>query len=73
MENVPYSSAVGSLMYVMAGSIPDLAYAVGLVCRYMSKLGRDHLLTVKWIMRDIQGALYLNLTFTKNEEFKVRG
>lgn len=55
MENVPYSSAVGSLMYTMVGSRPDLAYAV------------------KWIRRYIQGALKLNLTFTKEKDFVIRG
>lgn len=47
MENIPYSSAVGSLMYAMVGSKPDLGYAVGLVCRFMSSPGRDHWSAVK--------------------------
>lgn len=73
MEEVPYSSAVGSLMYAMVGSRPDLAYAVGLVCRYMSAPGREHWLAVKWIMRYLRGALKLNLTFKKSSDFKIRG
>lgn len=73
MRKVPYSSAVGSLMYAMVGSRPDLAYAVGLVCRYMSKPGKEHWLAVKWIMRYIKGALGINLTFTRGSDFKVRG
>lgn len=44
-------------MYAMVGSKPDLAYAVGLVCRYMSKPARSHWSAVKWIMRYIKGAL----------------
>lgn len=36
MESVPYSNAVGSLMYAMIGNRPDIAYAVGLVSRFMS-------------------------------------
>ncbi|WZY89691.1 hypothetical protein YC2023_046426 [Brassica napus] len=73
MERIPYSSAVGSLMYAMVGSRPDLAYAVGMVCRYMSKPGREHWLATKWIMRYVKGALRLNLTFKKSKDFKVRG
>lgn len=42
MEDIPYTSAVGSLMYAMVGSTPDLAYAVGMVCGFMSKPGKDH-------------------------------
>ena len=41
MSRVPYSSIVGSLMYVMLCSRPDLAYAVGAVSRYMAKLGKE--------------------------------
>lgn len=73
MDDVPYSSAVGSLMYAMVGSRPELAYAVGLVCRYMGKPGKDHWLAVKWIMQYIRGALKTNLTFTKEDNFKVKG
>lgn len=73
MRKIPYFSAVGSLMYAMVGSRPDLAYAVGLVCRYMSKPGREHWLAVKWIMRYVKGAMELNLTFMKGSDFRVRG
>lgn len=54
MENIPYSSAVGSLMYAMVGSRPDLAYAMGMVCKYMIKPGRNHWLAVKWIMKYVK-------------------
>ena len=40
MENVPYLSAVGALMYLMVGTRPDLAAAVGVLrsvcCRSVS-------------------------------------
>lgn len=35
MEDIPYASTVGSLMYAMVGSRPDIAHAVGLVSRFM--------------------------------------
>lgn len=31
MIDVPYQSAVGSLMYSMVGTRPDLAYAIGMM------------------------------------------
>ena len=42
MSKIPYASAVGSLMYAMVVTRPDLAYVVGVVSRYMSKPGRKH-------------------------------
>ena len=42
MSKVSYSSAVGSLMYAMVCSRPDLSYAMCLVSRYMSNPGKEH-------------------------------
>ncbi|KAG7533289.1 Integrase catalytic core [Arabidopsis thaliana x Arabidopsis arenosa] len=55
MSSIPYASAVGSLMYAMIGSRPDLAYAICLVSRFMAKPGRDHWAAVKWILRYLKG------------------
>ena len=44
MDKLPYVSAVGSLMYAMIATRPDIAFAVGVVSssRYMSNLGKTH-------------------------------
>ena len=42
MSRVPYSSDVGSLMYAMVCSCPDLAYVVNAVSRYIAKLDKEH-------------------------------
>jgi ATP-binding cassette subfamily B (MDR/TAP) protein 1 len=42
MSRVPYSSAVGSLMYAMVCSRPDLAHAMSVVSRYMANPGKEH-------------------------------
>ena len=55
MSKFPYSSVVGSLMYVMVCSRPDLSYAMSLVSRYMSNPGKEHWKTVQWIFRYIEG------------------
>ena len=39
MSNVPYASAVGSLMYAMLCIRPDICFAIGLVSRYQSNPG----------------------------------
>jgi hypothetical protein len=55
MSRVPYSSVVGSLMYVMVCSRPDLSYAMSLVSRYMANLGKEHWTVVQWIFRYLCG------------------
>ena len=39
MESVPYASVIGSLMYAMVGTRPDIAHAVGVVSRFMANPG----------------------------------
>ena len=42
MMNVPYSHAIGSVMYMMVCTRPDLAHAISVLSRYMSNPGREH-------------------------------
>ena len=42
MSKVPYASAVGSLMYAMVCTRPDIAHAVGVVRRYMNNTRKEH-------------------------------
>ncbi|KAL0559238.1 hypothetical protein IC582_003835 [Cucumis melo] len=51
MSNIPYASAVGSLMYVMLCTRPNICYSVGIVSRCQSKPGRDHWTAVKNILK----------------------
>ena len=55
MSHVPYASAVGSLMYEIVCTRPYIAHAVGVLRRYMSKLGKDHWTTVKRVFRYLHG------------------
>ena len=50
MATVPYASAVGSLMYAMVCTRPDITHAVGVVSRFLSNLGKEHWNAVKWIL-----------------------
>ena len=42
LKKIPYASVVGSLMYVMVCTTPDIAFVVGAVSRYMSNPRRQH-------------------------------
>jgi hypothetical protein len=42
LPKVSYSSVVGSFMYAMVCSRPDLSYAMSLVSRYMANPGKEY-------------------------------
>lgn len=73
MNGVPYQSAVGSLMYAMIGTRPDLAYPVGLVSRFMSNPVPEHWSAVKWVLRYIQGTIKTRLCFKSKGDFILKG
>eukprot|EP00253_Pinus_taeda_P013381 PITA_13381 len=55
MSRVPYASAIGSLMYAMVCTRPEIAHAVGVLSRFMSKPRKEHWTTVKWVFRFLRG------------------
>ncbi|KAL3849434.1 hypothetical protein ACJIZ3_011316 [Penstemon smallii] len=63
MSRVPYASAVGSLMFAMVCTRPDIAQAVGAVSRYMANPGKEHWSTMKRILRYIKGTSNAALYF----------
>ncbi|GJY97734.1 hypothetical protein Tco_0514644, partial [Tanacetum coccineum] len=65
MSKVPYSSVVGSLMYAMVCSRPDLSYALSVVSRYMADPGKKHWKAVQWIFRYLRGTSNVCLEFQK--------
>jgi hypothetical protein len=68
MLKVPYCSVVGSLMYAMVCSYPDLSYDMSLVSRYMANPGRTHWEAVKWIFKCLCGTPNACLQFGKIKE-----
>ncbi|KAE8716977.1 cytochrome P450 71A9-like [Hibiscus syriacus] len=63
MSRVPYASAVGSLMFSMICTRPDIAQAVGVVSRYMANPGKEHWNTMKRILRYIKGTSNVALCY----------
>ena len=54
MREIPYASAVGSLMYAMLCTRSDICFAVGMVSRYQSDPGEEHWTAVKHIFKYLQ-------------------
>ncbi|XP_070028757.1 secreted RxLR effector protein 161-like [Nicotiana sylvestris] len=51
MKVVPYGSVVGSLMYAMLCTRPDIYYAISVVSRFQSNPGREYWTAVKHIIK----------------------
>ncbi|GJU47681.1 retrovirus-related pol polyprotein from transposon TNT 1-94 [Tanacetum coccineum] len=67
MAKVPYASAVGSVMYSMVCTRPDIAHVVGVVSRFMSNPGREHWEAVKWLLRYLKGTSKATLCFSRKK------
>jgi len=70
MLEVPYANAVGSLMYAMVCTRPDLAYSVSLVSKFMENLGKTHQQALKWILRYIKGSIGKSLIYGEAEGYQ---
>ena len=51
MRGIPYASAVGSLMYTMMCTRPDICFVVGMVSRYQSEPSEENWIAVKHILK----------------------
>jgi hypothetical protein len=63
MSHVLYATAVGSLLYAMVCTRPDIAHVVGVLSRYMSKPGKHHWTTVKRVFRYLCGTTNYGLCY----------
>ena len=55
MKVIPHASAIGSIMYAMLCTRPDVCLAISLAGRYQSNPGVDHWTTVKNILKYLKG------------------
>jgi hypothetical protein len=69
---VPFCQALGSLMYAMTSTRPDICYVVGLVSKYQSNPGKAHWQVVKRIFRYLQMTKSMKLCFELNE-LEIKG
>eukprot|EP00253_Pinus_taeda_P024770 PITA_24770 len=63
MSRVTYESAVNSLMYAMIYTRPDIAQAMGVLSRFMLKLGKEHWTTMKRVFRYLCGTSVYGLCY----------
>ena len=51
MEEIPYASVVGSIMYAQIYIRPDISFAAEMLGRYQSNLGAEHWKAAKNVLR----------------------
>lgn len=73
MKNVPYASAIGSIMYAMTSTRPDVAYALSMTSRYQASPGPNHWTAVKNILRYLKRTKCKLLVYGGQKELTVRG
>ena len=67
MRKVPYASIVGSLIYAMVFTRPNIAHTVGVASRFLTNPRKEHWEAVKWILRYLRHTSRLCLCFGSGE------
>ena len=55
VDSRKYREVVGSLIYLMTCTKPDLSYGIGKLLWYLSELCQQHWVTTKHILRYLKG------------------
>ena len=62
---------IGSLIYLMTYTRPDLSYAVGKLSQYLSELRQQHWVAAEHILKYLRGTYYYELRYQKSEELGI--
>ena len=72
MSKIPYASAIGSLIYVMLCTRPNIAHVVSVISRYQSNLDKEYWISVKCIFKYLRRTKNMFLIFRRGE-LRVQG
>ena len=73
MSKVPYASAIGSIMYIIISTHPDVSYALSVISRYQSDPGESHWIAVKNILKYLRRTKNVLLVYGGEEELVITG
>ena len=68
MKGIPYANAIGTVMYSMISTRPNLAYSISLLSKYMSNPGKLHWDVLKYMLRYINGSVDIGLCYKKRSD-----
>ena len=73
MSMIPYASAIGTIMYAMLCTRPDVSYALSITSRYQANPGEQHWAAVKTILKYLRRTKNMFLMYGDSSEMKVIG
>ncbi|KAK8525315.1 hypothetical protein V6N12_014010 [Hibiscus sabdariffa] len=73
MSQIPYALAIGSIMYAMICTRPDLSYALSMTRRYQANPGEGHWTAVKNILKYLRRTKDVFLVYGGEEELRIKG
>jgi hypothetical protein len=72
-KGFPYQQMVGSLMYAMLCTRPNLAYLINVLSQHMANPSMEHWMAIKRNFRYLQGTLQMKLQFDPTPSKEVLG
>lgn len=69
----PYREGVGSLIYLMTGTRPDISWITSKLSQYLSSHDDSHIAALKRVFRYLKGTLSHCIKFTKNSSSQLTG
>ncbi|KAK8593622.1 hypothetical protein V6N12_045698 [Hibiscus sabdariffa] len=73
MSQVPHASAIGSIMYHMICTRPDLSYALSMTSQYQANPGESHWEAVKNILKYLRRTKDVFLVYGGEEQLSIKG
>jgi hypothetical protein len=73
MSKVPYASTIGSIMYSMISTHPDVSYSIRTTSRHQADPGEDHWTAIKAILKYLRRTKDMFLVYGGKEELVVIG
>ncbi|KAJ9684091.1 hypothetical protein PVL29_016537 [Vitis rotundifolia] len=64
VAQIEYAQILGSLMYLMNYTRPDIAYAVGRLSRYTQSPNQDHWTAIRRVLKYLRGTINYGLCFS---------
>ncbi|KAK9047935.1 hypothetical protein SSX86_033103 [Deinandra increscens subsp. villosa] len=72
MASIPFASAIGSIMYAMLCTRPDVSFALSLTSRYQQSPGLAHWTAVKNILKYLRNTSEMFLVYGGTDELAVK-